>query len=182
MLRYAEKRSYSNPTQIIFDEPPPATVLLCSEDSDMMEVNDVVLIPDPPKRGQNLTVEISGWLKDDLEDGAYMLATVRKSGIKFPQFKLPVCEYLDSRCPVEKGLRTLSMTFEIPGLMPGGGYEIQTILWNVPPVSLSFVDTMMQTMINVATSMMNRVDRNAKKIFFLREDRRVLCVQGSIQL
>lgn len=165
---------YRNETRgfVLYDNP--STILLCTDEKDMMEVTDVSLIPDPPAKGQNLTVNISGYLKEDLLQGAYLIAKVRKGGIKFPQFHVTACEYLSSGCPVPKGQNTLSMTFEIPKLMPGGGYEIETTLFNK----------------DKETSYLKKVQR---WVYDEREEddenerswetkQRVACLQGSIEL
>lgn len=145
----------------------PAIVLLCTDESDMMDVTNVVLKPDPPKKGSNLTVEINGYLKETMLPEAYLVAKVKKGGIKFPQFHISACDYLAGGCPVEKGLTKLAMTFEIPSLMPGGDYEIQTELWNKKKEQDVYK---------------GKILKFFDKAMLQEGDQRVLCVQGSIEL
>lgn len=149
----------------------PATILLCMEDNDMMEITSVVLMPDPPKKGENLTVAINGYLKEPLEESAYLVAKVKKGGIKFPQFHVSICDYLSGGCPVAKGLQKLSMTFDIPSLIPGGGYEIDTEIFQ--PLS--------EENVVKNSHLLTKFTKFTKDFSMKDEDKRVLCLQGSIE-
>jgi ML domain len=146
----------------------PAQVILCTDENDMMKIANVKLIPDTPKKGQNLTVEISGYLKKTLGTNAYLVAKVKKAGMKFPNFHIAACDYLSSKCPVEKGPQQLSFTFDIPSLMPGGAYEIVTELYDAPG--------------EIPWSKMGSLGKFYNNEKMKQEDPRVLCIQGSIEL
>lgn len=108
----------------------PTTIELCSAPEDIMFVNNIHLNPDPPQKGANLSVIINGVLHQDINDGAYMLAHMKKGPIKFPQIKFPLCDYISSGCPVQKGQASLELVFEIPKMIPGGVYEVSVLVFN----------------------------------------------------
>ncbi len=108
----------------------PSTILLCSAKDDVMTVDKVYLQPDPPVKGENLSVIISGMLHENLNEGSMMYVNIKKGIIKFPQLKIPTCEYITNGCPVEKGSANLEMKFELPDMMPSGTYDVKAVLYN----------------------------------------------------
>jgi hypothetical protein len=141
----------------------PAEVLLCNEVSDMMQVDKVQLIPNPPQKGQNVTVKVNGILKRNLNNGSYLLANVKR-GIKLPQLKISACDYLQNGCPIEKGNVNLSMTFDIPSMMPGGTYDVHIVLFNIENESRKTLQKW----------------KKLQPFIIEQEENRVLCLQGSI--
>jgi hypothetical protein len=147
-------------------EDTPAKVFLCSAEGDIMKVDSVSLVPDPPAKGSNLSVIITGDLQKDLLQDAFLMVRMQKGPFKFPQIKMGVCDYVSSGCPIEKGERSIEMKFEIPRVIPGGTYEIETELFNpdspIPNKNIGRVGQMPVT-------------------WFLTGDR-VACLKGEVQL
>ena len=161
----------STPVKFIMSEPP-TTILICNAPDDMMDVTGVRLNPDPPKKGGNVTVSIDGILKHDVLPGAYLVARVKKGGIRLPQFHVTACEYLTTGCPVSKGATTISMMFDIPKLLPGGGYDIEAVLYNKEQDALG----------KHQLKNMKKWMGPDKSDSFQIEGKRVACIQGSLQL
>ena len=53
------------------------SVTNCGEANDVFQIKDVKFTPDPPRRGQPLTVKIEGELSEDVVDGAYADVSVK---------------------------------------------------------------------------------------------------------
>jgi len=168
-MKLHDKRRFPE-SHVSREDRPPATVVLCNDESDVMRVSEIVLQPDPPEKGANLTVAVDGFLEHDVLPGAYLDARIKKSGIRFPQVRVSVCEYLHAGCPVAKGSTSMSMTFDIPKLMPGGQYEIEAALYTKRTSgNPSFLSMMKRCMgYNFSTKQ--------------NDDLRVFCLQGTMQL
>jgi len=108
----------------------PSTIMLCSGRDDIMTDTKVFLEPDPPIKGENLSVVISGILQERINDGSIMYVNIKKGLVKFPQLKIPTCDYITNGCPVEKGLANIEMKFELPNMMPSGMYDVKAVLYN----------------------------------------------------
>jgi hypothetical protein len=148
----------------------PTEIVLCSSEEDMMHVEKVYIVPDPPTKGANLSVFLQGTLYETLDNGAYMTANVKKGGIKFPQVRFSVCDYMkNGGCPVAPGEQTLQFEFDIPKMIPGGPYEVQANLFNAD-VSIA------------AGGGMTRYIKHINQIDVLMTGNRLACVQGTVYL
>jgi hypothetical protein len=103
--------------------------------------------PDPPQPGQNLTVKVTGLVKEVIEvcriiisliaprmltlhltqDGAYADVTVKLGLIKLLKKEFDLCEEAQNanmtvQCPVEAGTYTIEQTVELPKEIPKGAW------------------------------------------------------------
>ena len=153
----------------------PAVILLCSDAEDVMTVSKVDLSPNPPIKGQNLTVKIEGILSEDLSTDATMFVSMKKGMIKFPRMKIPACDYFTGGCPISKGPASLEMMFEIPQMIPGGSYEVRAILYNVDKDMGDVVSD--ERIGHSAKNLLKSVPEDVKAA-----GRRVACAQGQIEI
>ncbi|KAI9720240.1 MAG: hypothetical protein M1812_003058 [Candelaria pacifica] len=100
----------------------------CSAPNDyVLAIDHVNLTPNPPKAGKNLTIEATGTLSEDIEDGAYVLLIVKYGFITLINQKAELCEQIknvDLECPLRKGLTTLTKEVPLPIEIPPGKYSV----------------------------------------------------------
>lgn len=93
----------------------------------LLKVDKVVIDPNPPAKGQNLTFVASGYLSKDIEDGAYVDVDVRYGFIRLIHQTFNLCEEVekvDLECPIKKGQQLISKLVEIPNEVPPGKYVV----------------------------------------------------------
>ena len=64
-------------------------------------------------------------MKEDIEEGAYVLLTVKYGLIRLISTKADLCEQIgevDLECPVKKGRLQISKSVELPAEIPPVGY------------------------------------------------------------
>ncbi|CDH12642.1 related to Phosphatidylglycerol/phosphatidylinositol transfer protein [Zygosaccharomyces bailii ISA1307] len=94
----------------------------------LLEITSVELSPNPPQRGQNLTIVASGELFEELVEGAYVDVEVRLGYIRLLAQTFDLCETLDEndveglKCPVQPGVYNLEKEVSIPAEVPPGKY------------------------------------------------------------
>jgi len=94
----------------------------CSKSTDEFTIQKVVITPDPPKKGANLTVAVTGNYKTGIKSGTIHL-TVKFSVITLLDKSLPLCGDLTTvTCPIAAGPWTHTISELIPGDAPGGSY------------------------------------------------------------
>lgn len=94
----------------------------CGTPDDIFTLSSLVITPDPPEKGANLTVRVEGYLKETIVAGSYADVTVKIGVIKLLDTRLDLCEQgkdlIEEECPLQPGERVLEKTVEIPGLAP----------------------------------------------------------------
>lgn len=102
-----------------------------------LELSTVNLTPNPPVRGQNLTISAVGKLHETVEEGAYVEVEVRLGYIKLLTQTYDLCETLEENdvgelsCPLEAGLYNVVKEVEIPAEVPPGRYVVLARAYNV---------------------------------------------------
>jgi hypothetical protein len=119
---------YSAPNFVMFE--PPANVSICNEPGDRMNVTTVGLSPNPPVKGDNLTILLQGHMKENLQEGSYLMVQVNKGSFRLPKIKTQACDYTVEGCPIPAAQGEISFLFEIPKMMPSGNYKIKAELYN----------------------------------------------------
>ncbi|KAG0677525.1 Phosphatidylglycerol/phosphatidylinositol transfer protein [Pichia californica] len=98
-----------------------------------LKLYSVDLSPNPPERGQNLTITASGFLSDDIEQGAYVDVVVNYGYIKLLTQTYDLCDELpniDMTCPINNGDYTLTKIVQIPNEVPPGKYTVFARAYN----------------------------------------------------
>ncbi|KAG4304824.1 hypothetical protein PORY_001877 [Pneumocystis oryctolagi] len=89
----------------------------------LLDLERLKIIPDPPIRGKEVTIEASGTLKEDILLGSYALLKAKYEFIPLISVKEDLCEQakrIDIRCPIRKGYFSVNQTFFIPkNIIPG---------------------------------------------------------------
>ncbi|KAK4057539.1 hypothetical protein OIO90_001608 [Microbotryomycetes sp. JL221] len=97
----------------------------CGEPTDVIQIKDVRISPDPPKPGKNLTVYASGTVNSLIDQGAYADVTVKLGLIKLLTKRFDVCEELDNanstlQCPIQPNDYSIEQTVALPAEIPRG--------------------------------------------------------------
>lgn len=105
----------------------PSKVSICSVPESIYDIQAVMLTPDPPIKGQNVTVSVSGHLKAAVEPQARIKASAKWGALPLPSIELDLCSSLSYGCPVRAGDNVLAeFTFYVPGYSPSGSYNVTT--------------------------------------------------------
>lgn len=119
---------FDNQLTIQSEIPGDSPIELCMEDeAQLLSIEEVIIDPNPPLPGQNLTVSARGTLKTDLVEGSYVDVLVRYGFITLVNRRYDLCELLvevDLECPVKAGYLSLSRVVEIPDAVPPGEYIV----------------------------------------------------------
>lgn len=95
--------------------------------SQLLTLHSVVISPNPPERGQNLTFIAKGFLEKPILDGAYVEVEVKYGFIKLVHQTFDLCEEItkvDLTCPVADGEQVIVKEVEIPNEVPPGQYIV----------------------------------------------------------
>lgn len=112
------------------ERPIPGDSPLVQCDATEMQIlnlQSVILEPNPPARGENLTIIAKGFLNQAVEDGAYVEVDVRYGFIKLLHQTFDICEEItkvDLECPIEQGQHVIIKEVEIPNEVPPGKYLV----------------------------------------------------------
>ncbi|KAI8852961.1 ML domain-containing protein [Chytridium lagenaria] len=103
----------------------------CGLPTDLLTVSSLTVSPDPPKKGQDVTLMAVGDLSEEVTAGAIMRAQVKVGPIKLVDIEMDLCEKLESigkSCPLPKGETLITQTFSIPKEVPSGRYSVHVDL------------------------------------------------------
>ncbi|KAK7680113.1 Phosphatidylglycerol/phosphatidylinositol transfer protein [Cerrena zonata] len=93
----------------------------------LLDLQKVEIIPNPPQKGANFSFTAEGILAEDVEDGAYVEVDVRYGYIRLIHQTFDLCEEItkvDLECPIEKGKQVITKEVEIPNEVPPGRYIV----------------------------------------------------------
>ncbi|KAM3495314.1 hypothetical protein MY3957_001337 [Beauveria namnaoensis] len=115
--------------------PGNSPLELCDGDhsADLITINKVDLTPNPPKAGQDLLIKASGTVKQPIEEGAYVILSVKYGLIKLLTTTADLCEQIgnvDLKCPVKAGDQTIEKTVKLPAEIPPGTYTVFADVYN----------------------------------------------------
>ncbi|KAF9167235.1 Phosphatidylglycerol/phosphatidylinositol transfer protein [Actinomortierella ambigua] len=107
-----------------FQNDPPETgpIKICgNNETDTLEILYIKISPDPPKRGEVLSIDAKGILKERVDEGSYIKLIVKSGVIKIIQKTLDFCEEsanINKPCPLEKGEHELKHEVTLPKEIP----------------------------------------------------------------
>ncbi|KAI5951085.1 NPC2 [Candida jiufengensis] len=93
----------------------------------LLDLKEVIISPNPPQTGANLTFTAKGNIDKTIVDGAYVEVDVRYGFIKLIHQTYDICEEItkiDLECPIEKGEQIIKKIVEIPDEVPPGKYIV----------------------------------------------------------
>lgn len=112
------------------DKPIPgeSPLMLCDLDQPkLVEIYQVNLDPNPPLKGENLTISAEGVVKSVIEEGAYIDIDVRYGYIRLLKQTFDLCEQtanVDLACPIQEGKITFETSVQLPQEIPPGKYTV----------------------------------------------------------
>ncbi|RUS22186.1 ML domain-containing protein [Endogone sp. FLAS-F59071] len=104
-----------------------ATISECGSPDDILRIEYIHITPDPPVKGEELTVDFKGYLKEQVEEGSMIDVTVKYGAIKLLHKQFDLCEQaqqVNRTCPIEEGDFNLIHTVELPKDIPPGKYTV----------------------------------------------------------
>ncbi|PHH82233.1 hypothetical protein CDD82_6652 [Ophiocordyceps australis] len=115
------------PNQVPGDSP----LVFCEGDhsKDIVGIERVDTIPNPPQPGQNLTISAQGVVHEPIEDGAYVRLIIKYNRfISIPVPSVNLCDNVGQiglSCPLEAGEMKISKEFPLEKKIPPGTYDVQ---------------------------------------------------------
>ncbi|RKF56351.1 Phosphatidylglycerol/phosphatidylinositol transfer protein [Golovinomyces cichoracearum] len=111
-----------------------------NHENDLLQISYVNLNPNPPEKGQMLSVDFVGQLLDQVKKGSYVDVTVKYELITLIKTSFDLCEQLHQgniTCPIEKGPIEVHREFKLPEAIPPGTYNVYTSAYNEDEKSLT---------------------------------------------
>ncbi|KAJ1018040.1 hypothetical protein NDA16_004909 [Ustilago loliicola] len=101
----------------------------CGTGDEIVDVESIVVSPDSPVPGQNLTVRAKGTIKDEVSDGTFADVVVKLGLIRLLARRFDVCEEArannaDLQCPLSAGDYELEHTVALPREIPPGKFNV----------------------------------------------------------
>lgn len=120
--------TFPNPNPNEKPIPGNSPIVQCDAlESQILSLQSVIIDPNPPARGENLTFVAKGWLSKDIVDGAYVEVDVRYGFIKLIHQTFDLCEEIgkvDLECPILEGEQVIKKTVAVPYEVPPGRYIV----------------------------------------------------------
>ncbi|ODQ79763.1 hypothetical protein BABINDRAFT_161463 [Babjeviella inositovora NRRL Y-12698] len=104
----------------------PMSVCDASEPQ-LLELKSLTISPNPPLRGENMTISAVAYLSKDIAEGAYVEVDVFYGYIKLLHQTYDLCEQIgevDMECPLKAGEYTIIKQVAIPDQVPPGKYVV----------------------------------------------------------
>lgn len=119
------------------DKPIPgdSPLLICDlEAPKRVEITKLDLNPNPPLKGQELTIFAEGIVKETILEGAYIDIDVRYGYIRLLKQTFDLCEQTQSvglECPIKEGKIELETSVQLPSEIPPGVYTVAARAYTV---------------------------------------------------
>ncbi|KAK7415323.1 Phosphatidylglycerol/phosphatidylinositol transfer protein [Neonectria punicea] len=129
--------------------PGDSPLELCPGDhaADLIKIDSVDLSPNPPQPGKELIIKASGTVKQTIEEGAYVLLTVKYGLIRLISTKADLCEQIgnvDLECPVKAGKLEISKSVDLPAEIPPGKYTVLADVFTAEDVQITCLTATVQ--------------------------------------
>ncbi|KAF9998689.1 Phosphatidylglycerol/phosphatidylinositol transfer protein [Modicella reniformis] len=118
----------ATPAEYPFQFPiTPATVVECPPTTNpvLLKVEYVNIDPNPPRKGQPLTIDGGGYLQEDIVEGAEIEVVVKLGLIKLLTKRFNFCEEsvkVGKPCPIVAGKQSLKTSVDLPREIPPGKF------------------------------------------------------------
>ncbi|TGJ83314.1 hypothetical protein E0Z10_g5465 [Xylaria hypoxylon] len=115
--------------------PGDSPLQFCDTDhgQDTVTIEKVDLLPNPPESGTKLVIHASGTVSEPIQTGAYVKLTVKYGLIRLISTTADLCEQVenvDLKCPIEKGVLSITKDVDIPKEVPPGTYNVFADVYN----------------------------------------------------
>ncbi|KAI0866544.1 phosphatidylinositol transfer protein [Xylaria cubensis] len=102
-------------------------------DQDTVHIEHVDLLPNPPEAGKELVIRATGTVFKPIEKNAYVKLVVKYGLIRLISTTADLCEQVenvDLKCPIEKGVLSVTKSVDIPKEVPPGTYNVFADVYN----------------------------------------------------
>jgi len=111
------------------DVPGESPLKYCeaARDDDIIVIEKVDLVPNPPEAGQDLVIEAKGTVKEPIQKGAYVELQVKYGYIRLVNMRADLCDQIsnvDLECPIDEGVISITKSVELPNEIPPGKYTV----------------------------------------------------------
>ncbi|KAI2635056.1 ml domain-containing protein [Xylaria nigripes] len=115
--------------------PGASPLEFCDTDheQDIVHIDNVDLLPNPPQAGTKLVINASGTVSEPIQKGAYVKLVVKYGLIRLISTTADLCEQVenvDLKCPIEKGKVDITKSVDIPKEVPPGTYNVHADVFN----------------------------------------------------
>jgi len=116
------------------DVPGENPLKFCSKpEDDLIKIEAVNLVPNPPQPGQTLSIAAAGTVKKPILEGSHIQLSVKYGYIKLINQDLDLCENVHEvglECPIAPGDLILQKEVDLPKAIPPGKYTVQASVYN----------------------------------------------------
>ncbi|KAI5776215.1 ML domain-containing protein [Geopyxis carbonaria] len=115
--------------------------------NDIIDIKDLTIVPNPPVKGESLTIQATGMLKEKITAGAFVQITVKYGLITLVRQVFDLCEnadQVDLECPVDAGEKILKKTVDIPSQIPPGVYTVMGDAYTVDQTPITCLTAKVQ--------------------------------------
>ncbi|KDQ63665.1 hypothetical protein JAAARDRAFT_148241 [Jaapia argillacea MUCL 33604] len=101
----------------------------CGLPTDPVQIESISVTPDPPKPGEDLTVNVKAIVVEDVAEGAYADVVVKLGLVQLLKKRFDVCEEARNanasvQCPVSAGPYDITQTVALPREIPQAKFTV----------------------------------------------------------
>ncbi|KAM9980295.1 hypothetical protein ACTFIZ_006550 [Dictyostelium cf. discoideum] len=112
----------------------------CGKSTDTFKITNVTISPDPPIKGQKVSIYASGELKDVISGGKINIQ-IKLGFITIIKESKPICSSENPLpCPIQPGEYSHSVDVTIPNSAPGGKYSGNFVLTDQTNDEIACID------------------------------------------
>ncbi|KAI3659485.1 hypothetical protein MP638_004547 [Amoeboaphelidium occidentale] len=102
---------------------------ICEKDQNTFELKSLVINPNPPQKGKELSIDAEGYLAHDVTDGSVVQVSVAINGRPFLTRELDLCEETSKdpnapQCPLTAGDKKITYKVQLPEKIPNFKYDV----------------------------------------------------------
>ncbi|ORX46419.1 hypothetical protein BCR36DRAFT_103433 [Piromyces finnis] len=99
----------------------------CSSSDSILIIDEILVHPDPPKRGSNVKIELYGFLLRDIEVGSRIKISIKYGSLLIYRDELDLCELVS--CPLKPGELYATYEASVYSYIPRGTYNADAYAW-----------------------------------------------------
>ncbi|KAK8052012.1 phosphatidylinositol/phosphatidylglycerol transfer protein [Apiospora rasikravindrae] len=125
----------------------PLVYCNAEHNSDIVSITSVDLSPNPPEAGSTLEIKATGTVFEPILEGAYINLVVKYGLIRLINQEVDLCEQTekaDLKCPIEKGVLSITKSVEIPKEVPPGKYTVHAEVLNADDKPITCLEATVQ--------------------------------------
>ncbi|ORY96834.1 ML domain-domain-containing protein [Syncephalastrum racemosum] len=103
----------------------------CSKPDDLLEIEYIDLNPDPPQKGETLTIDFKGELSEEVPEGTMAEVTVKFGVVQLIKKNFDLCKEIkniDEECPIPAGPLQITKSVDLPKEIPPGKYSVHAVV------------------------------------------------------